>query len=100
MITEAKKEKVKVVFVETDGRAPFPNNTMSALEKSITKLAKDLETEWDSATKLVNTAFEESNVPIPGAHLKERWEQYTKLLAHAIRELHDARGFASWSRTV
>lgn len=96
-----KKDEELIVFKETDGREAFPNNTMSFVRKKINKLAKDLEKDWPSATKLVNAAFEELNVPIPTANLTDRWMQYTDLLAHAIRELHDSRGFkASWSKTI
>ena len=96
--SKKKKDKPKVVFVETDPQEAFPDDTMSALKKSINKNAKDLEKEWKGPTNLVDSTFEELNVPKPSAHLKLRWQQYLKLLGIAVRDLRDSRGMkASWS---
>lgn len=100
LIEKKKDEKQKPVFIETDEKSPFPNDTITALEKKITTLSKDLETEWESAVTLVNSAFEELNVPIPQAYVKDRWIQYTELLAYAIKQLYNARGLsAKWHQT-
>lgn len=94
-------EKEKIIFKETDGRSPFPEMTMNELEKKITSLAKDLEKEWESANVLVDSVFEELNVPKPQVHLVERWRQYTDLIAHAVKQLYKARGLKSgWTQTV
>jgi hypothetical protein len=101
-LLEAKKEKEKkIVFVETDPQEYFPNDTISALQKEINAKAKDLTQEWSSAKELVDAAFNDLEVPIPLAYLKNRWEQYTKLLGVAINNLYDARGMkADWVKTV
>lgn len=88
---EKEKEK-ELVFVETDPREPFPNDTISALQKDINKKAKDLAQEWKSSVELVDVTFEELDVPKPLAYQSERWEQYKQLLTHAMRSLYDARG--------
>lgn len=93
-LIERKKEEKKPVFIETDEKSPFPNDTMTAIKKKITSLSKDLEEEWDSAVTLLNTSFEELDVPIPQAYSKDRWQQYTELLAYAIKQLYDSRGFS------
>lgn len=93
-------EKKTPVFMETDEKSPFPNDTITALKKKITTLAKDLESEWDSAAVLTNAAFEELEVPIPQAFVKDRWVQYTELLAYAIKQLYNARGLsAKWHQS-
>lgn len=100
LLEKEEKEK-KIVFKETDGRSPFPINTISALEKQITTLARDLEKEWKSSSELVDAAFEELNVPKPMSYLTERWRQYVDLLSHATKQLYQSRGLkASWSRVV
>lgn len=104
ILAEAKKDEEKekkVVFVETDPREPFPNDTISALEKDIHKKAKDLTQQWDSSVSLVDATFEELDVPKPLAYQNARWEQYKQLLSVAIRRLYDARGFkGGWMKTV
>lgn len=99
-LIEQEKEK-KIVFKETDGRSPFPDLTISALEKEITSLARDLEKEWKSAAELVDVAFENLDVPKPPSYSTDRWNQYTDLLSHAIKQLYKARGLKSgWTQTV
>lgn len=95
-----KEEKEKIIFKETDGISPFPENTLSAIKKKITTLAKDLEQNWQSAAEITNSAMKELNVPIPQAFLKERWKQYVDLLKHAIKELYESRGLSNWTRSV
>lgn len=95
--TKAKKE----VFVDTNKQLPFPDATVSAIEREINKGAKDVNTEWDDASELVNYAFEELNLPIPQVYLTERWGQYKKLLRVAIDALADTRGNkGQWRTTV
>lgn len=99
-LAEQEKEQ-KIVFKETDGRSPFPSNAISALEKRISVLAKDLDVEWKSAAELVDTAFTELDVPKPQSFLVERWKQYTTLLSHAVKQLFNARGLKSgWSQGI
>jgi hypothetical protein len=103
-LQEAEKDKEKekkIVFKETDGRSPFPENTVRAIEKEISGLARDLEQEWDNVAKLMDTAFENLDVPKPQAFQSERWKQYTDMIGHATNELYKSRGFKStWSRSV
>ena len=95
---EGDKKEQKLVFVETDPKAPFPNDCVSAIEKAIKSKAKELETQWKSPMELVDAAFEELDIPKPLAWNKERWTQYNSLLIHAIRALYEARGFSGgWS---
>lgn len=90
---EKKEEKQKKeVFVSPDVQEPFPEDTVSAIQKEINKGAKDIEQEWKNAVELVNYAFEELNVPVPMANLKKRWGQYNKLISYAVKNLADARG--------
>lgn len=104
ILSEAKKDEEKekkLVFVETDPREAFPNDTISALEKDIHKKAKDLTKQWKSSVELVDAVFEELDVPKPMAYQNERWEQYKQLLTVAIRRLYDARGLkAGWMKTI
>lgn len=102
ILEEAKKEKEKkIVFVETDGREAFPENTVNALEKDINKKAKDLSVEWKNSVELVDKAFEELEVPKPKAFQSERWEQYKDLLRYAIKSLSSSRGFkGGWTQTI
>lgn len=94
------KEK-KIVFKETDGFSAFPENTMAALEKQVSVLAKDLEVDWKSAAEVVDAAFEELDVPKPQSFLKHRWAQYVELLSHAVKQLHKARGLKSgWTQSI
>lgn len=89
------------VFKETDGISPFPEMTMNALEKEITSLAKDLDVDWKNASELLNSAFDELDVPVPQAHNKARWAQYIQLLSHTVKQLYKARGLkAGWTQTV
>ena len=100
ILMEKEKEK-KLVFKETDGKSPFPNDTVVAIEKHINKLAKDLEMEWKSAAELVDTALEELEVPKPSLFQRDRWKQYSGLIAVAVKDLYDARGLsASWVTTI
>lgn len=98
---QEKPKKPKIVFVETDGREAFPEDTVTALKKEINKQAKDLEKQWKGPVELVDFVFSELNVPKPLANLKDRWGQYTDLLGVAVRALRDSRGMkAAWSQTV
>ena len=100
-LLEKKEEKKKIVFKETDGITEFPPNAFSALEKHVSTLARDLDNDWDSASALVDTAFEELEIPKPDATSKYRWPQYVALLKHAIKELYKSRGLsAGWSKVV
>lgn len=94
------EKKDKIVFIETDPREPFPNDTLTYIEKEINKNCKDLEKEWKSAIDVVNYSFNELDVPIPKAFQNERWSQYLKLLSYAVKNLYDSRGFSSWTRTI
>ena len=97
---EEKKEKDKdVVFIETNPQDRFPNDTMSAIQKQINKNAKDLELDWKNAMELVNTSFDELDVPKPQAFLKNRWEQYQQLISYAVENLYDSRGLNGTWRT-
>jgi hypothetical protein len=104
ILAEAKKaeeKEEKLVFVETDPKEPFPNDTISALQKDIHKKAKDLSEQWGSSVALVDATFEDLGVPKPLAYQSARWEQYKQLLSHAIRCLYDARGLkGGWMKTV
>lgn len=98
---EEKKKEQKTVFVETDGRSPFPNNTVSAIEKHISSGAKDLDIAWKNAAELVDSAFEELQVPKPQSYLTARWKQYTELLSHAVNQLYQARGVkGGWTTSI
>ena len=100
-LLEARKKEKKIVFIETDGRSPFPNDTLISLQKEINKNCKDLEHEWKNAVEVVNYSFNELDVPIPTANLTARWEQYKECLKYAIKNLVDSRGLnGSWSTTV
>lgn len=92
-------KKTDPIFVETGVRNPFPEDTMKKLKREISKKAEDLEQKWDSPIKLVNSVFKDTDVPIPGAHLKDRWKQYEELIRKAVNELSDSRGIdAEWSQ--
>lgn len=96
-----KENEKKIIFKETDGKSPFPEMTINALEKHISSLAKDLETEWKSAAELVDATFKELDVPKPESYLADRWKQYVQLLAHAVKQLYQARGLKSgWTQSV
>ena len=98
---EKEQKEPKLVFVETDGREAFPEDTISALRKDIHKKAKDLEVTWKSSAELVDSAFTDLDVPKPGAFLTDRWKQYRELIDHAIKRLSEARGLkAGWMQTV
>ena len=98
---EKDEQEKKIVFKETDGRSPFPANTISALERQISASARDLELEWHSSAELVDSAFTELDVPRPESYNAERWPQYVSLLSYAIKELYKSRGLKSnWSITV
>jgi len=103
LLSEKKKEKKEnpIIFIETDPQSPFPNDTMSALKKAIKKEAKDLDKNWPNAIELVNFVFKDWRVPMPGAYLRNRWEQYLELLKAAINALSDSRGLnGSWRISV
>lgn len=102
ILAEAKKEKEKkVVFVETDPREAFPNDTISALQRDVNKKAKDLEQHWNSSVELVDASFNDLGVPKPLAYQSARWEQYKQLLSFAIKSLYDARGLkGGWTKTI
>lgn len=98
LLEEKKEKERKPVFVETDPLNPFPADTIDALRKEIRALSKDLSIDWSSTIMLLNKAFENLSVPVPTANLKERWEQYRRLIKDAVTALKDSRGFgASWS---
>ena len=99
---EEKDEKEKdIVFIETNPQDPFPNDTLSAIRKQINKNSKDLEIEWKNAMELVNTSFEELDVPKPQAFLKQRWEQYQQLISYAVENLYDSRGLnGAWRTSI
>ena len=98
---EDKLKKKKIVFIETDPQEAFPADTMSALQREINKQAKDLEKDWRSAIELVDFVFAELEVSKPLAYLKNRWEQYLKLLSVAVIALRDSRGMkGKWTNTV
>lgn len=99
---EKKEDKdKKIVFIETDPQQPFPNDTISALEKAIGKAAKDLEIDWKNPIELVNAVFTDLNVPKPQAFLKKRWAQYEDLLFVAVNGLADSRGLdADWTTSI
>ena len=101
IILEKKEEKKKIIFVDNgQDLEPFPDLTISALEKDIKKIAKDLEEPVENPIQLVNKAFEDNSVPIPGAYLTKRWAQYMDLLKVAVTALGSARGYrANWSTT-
>lgn len=104
ILAESKKDKEKekkVVFVESDPREAFPNDTISALEKDVVKKAKDLTVQWKSSIDLVDAVFEELDVPKPSAYQSKRWEQYKQLLSYAIKALYDSRGLkGGWTTTI
>jgi hypothetical protein len=94
-----RKEK-KIIFREFDPsqQSPFPPDVVSSLEREISRQARDYELDWNSPIELVTAVFEENSIPIPGAHLKKRFDQYLDLLKSAISDLADARGFkADWN---
>lgn len=96
ILREKKKEQPeKIVFVETDGISPFPEDCISFLKKRINKLSKDLSIRWNSPVELVNKSFEELKVPVPKAFQSRRFEQYTKLFGYAIEQLKGSRGFSN-----
>lgn len=100
-LIEARKKEKRLVFIETDGRSPFPNDTMTSITKEINKNCKDLEKEWKNATEVVNYSLNELDVPIPTANLTARWDQYKDLLKYAVKNLADARGInGNWSTTI
>ena len=97
---EEKEKKKQLKFVETDPQEPFPNDTISYLQKEINKLARDLTIDWKNPIELVNAAFYNLEVPIPKAYLAKRWAQYNTLFGIAIKSLFDSRGFgADWSNS-
>lgn len=99
LLLEAKKKpKKKIIFVDNgNDQEPYPDDTMSALEKDIRKAAKDLQHPAKGPITLVNDVMTEYNVPIPQAYLSKRFEQYRELLTAAVKALGSARGYkTSW----
>ena len=91
--TVDKDEKNKIeVFVDDNNLTAFPNDTMTALNKSINRLSKDLNMEWKNSIEIVDSAFEELDIPKPTANLLSRWEQYKQLISYAVKSLYDSRG--------
>ncbi len=99
-LIEYRHKEKRTVFIETDGYQEYPKDTLTSLEKEINKNCKDLDISWNSAIEVVNSAFNELDVPIPRANQIDRWEQYKKLLRYAVKNLNDARGFNGWTITV
>lgn len=93
LIEFSKKEKLKSIFLETDGKSPFPPNTIAALKKQITTSAKDLTRKWESPIELLAFVFEKYDISVPAPHLSQRWDQYIDLLNYSIERLYQARGF-------
>ena len=91
-LAEKKAEKPPSIYVDPDESVAFPPDTVSAIERQINKMAKDFETNYSSAIELVDACLEFLKVPKPTASLNNRWKQYTSLIAHAVKELYDARG--------
>lgn len=91
-LTEKKAEKPPSIYFDADDSIAFPPDTLSAMERQINKMAKDFETPYNSAIELVDACFDFMQVPKPTASLNNRWKQYTSLIAHAVKELYDARG--------
>lgn len=89
---EKKAKEQKLVFKETDGKSPFPENTLKALRSHISASSANLEIEWNTPIDVVNLAFTELDVPQPMAGVSERWNQYVELLDHATTQLYKARG--------
>lgn len=95
-LEEKKKEEIK--FIETDPQEPFPEMAVDAIKREMRKLARDLSVEYESAIQLLNTAMQNLHVPVPTANLKNRWEQYKRLIKASVEALADTRGFgAKWS---
>lgn len=97
-----KEEKPKpIIFKETDPLEEFPKDTMNYLQKEINKKCKDLEIEWKDALELLNSVFADYDIPLPKVYQTKRWEQYSELIKHTVKNLRDARGMkGSWVRTV
>ena len=94
-LTENKKENEhRIVFRETDPEQPFPNDTVSALNREINTGAKDLEKIWKDAIELTDHSFKTLKVPKPRPSQEARWGQYNELLQNAVKELYDARGLS------
>lgn len=104
IVLEKKKEKEKekpIIFVETDPREEFPSDTVVYLQKEINKKSKDLTVEWADAMELLNSVFQEFEVPVPKVYQTKRWNQYSDLIRYTVQSLRDARGMkASWVRTI
>lgn len=95
-LLEGRKKIKKIVFIETDPQVAFPADTITSLQKEINKNCKDLTKKWKNAVEVINTSFNELDVPIPRANQKERWEQYRNLIKYAVKNLYDARG-SKWN---
>ena len=92
-LTENKKEdEHRAVFKETDPNSPFPNDTISALQREINTGAKDIEKVWKDAIELTDHSFITLKVPKPRPSQEARWGQYNELLSVAVKDLYDARG--------
>lgn len=98
---EKEEKEKKIIFVETDPLEPFPNDTISSLQKLINKECKDLQKQWTSAIELIDFVFKDNNVPKPMAYNKKRWDQYNHLISYAVKNLYDSRGLkGSWVTTI
>ena len=96
LLEKKKAPKKKVIYDNSwDPKTPFPDDTVSTLEKEIKKASRDLEEKITSPITLVNKIMTDNNVPIPAAYLKQRWGQYQSLLKVAVKALGSARGFKS-----
>lgn len=92
-LTEKKaNNKPPAVYFDSDESIPFPPDTMSTMQRQINKMATDFDQEYPDAINLVDSCFDFLQVPKPTANLNNRWKQYTSLIAHAVKELYDARG--------
>lgn len=101
LIEKEKEKEKKVVFKETDGRSAFPENTVNAIKKEITNLAKDLEKEWSGVPALISMAYKNLDVPEPQAFQYDRWAQQKDIIAHATKQMYQARGGnGSWAVTI
>lgn len=100
ILLEARKKEEKIYFIETNGYIKFPTDTITSLEKEINKNCKDLSIDWKNAIEVVNTAFNNLDIPIPRANQIDRWGQYCELLKYAVKNLYDSRGFTTWTTTV
>lgn len=101
ILNEGRKPKEKGIFISDDVKDPFPFDTMIYIQKGINRNSKDKKKEWNSPVELVDFSLDELNVPKPLAYMKTRWDQYTKLLDYAVKNLSDSRGLnGKWNKTI